>query len=58
MTFVSGKIDIIRIVKGIEGTYYPEDMVSKKEGSYNLDGFLLRNDRPSLKSIFPSVKNL
>lgn len=58
MTFVSGKIDIIRIVKGIEGTYYPENMVSKKEGSYNLDGFLLRNDRPSMKSIFPSVKNL
>lgn len=58
MTFVSGKIDVIRIVKGIEGTYYPETMVSKKEGSYNLDGFLLRNDRPSLKSIFPGVKNL
>lgn len=58
MTFVNGKIDIIRIVKGIEGTYYPERMVSKREGSYNLDGFLLRDDRPSLKSIFPGLKNL
>ncbi len=58
MTFVSGKIDIIRIVKGIEGTYYPENMISKKEGSYDLDGFLLRSDRPSLKSILPSAKNL
>jgi lipopolysaccharide export system protein LptA len=58
MTFLEGKIDLIRIVKGIEGTYYPESMVLKKESKYNLDGFELRTDRPTLKSIFPTLSNL
>jgi hypothetical protein len=58
MTFFEGKIDLIRIVKGIEGTYYPENMVLKKETKYNLDGFDLRTDRPTLKSIFPTLSNL
>ncbi len=58
MTFIEGKIDVIRIVKGIEGTYYPENMVLKKETKYNLDGFVLRTDRPTLKSIFPTLKSL
>jgi lipopolysaccharide export system protein LptA len=58
MTFLEGKIDLIRIVRGIEGTYYPESMVLKKETKYNLDGFELRTDRPTLKTIFPTLKNL
>ncbi len=58
MSFIDGKIDVIRIVRGIEGTYYPENMVLKKEAKYNLDGFELRTDRPTLNSIFPSLKNL
>lgn len=58
MTFLAGKIDQIRIVKGIEGVYYPENMVAKHESKYNLDGFVLRNDRPTKKSIFPNLKNL
>ena len=58
MTFLAGKIDLIRIVRGIEGTYYPENMVLKKEEKYNLDGFDLRTDRPTLKSIFPTQSNL
>lgn len=58
MTFLHGKIDMIRIIKGIEGTYYPENMVAKRESVYNLDGFILRHDRPTLESILVSVKNL
>jgi hypothetical protein len=58
MSFFEGKIDLIRVVKGIEGTYYPDNMVLKNETKYNLDGFDLRGDRPTLKSIFPSLKNL
>ncbi|HTX17669.1 MAG TPA: OstA-like protein [Bacteroidota bacterium] len=58
MSFVEGKIDQIRIIKGIEGTYYPENMVAKRPEKYNLDGFLLRTDRPSMKMIFPDLKNL
>ena len=58
MTFIEGKIDVIRIVRGIEGTYYPENMVLKKETKYNLDGFELKGNRPTLMSIFPTLKNL
>ena len=58
MSFLEGKIDMIRVIKGIEGTYYSENMVVKKETKYNLDGFELRGDRPTLKSIFPTLKNL
>jgi lipopolysaccharide export system protein LptA len=58
MTFLAGKIDEIRIVKGIEGVYYSENMVTRDESKYNLDGFVLRSDRPTMMSIFPSLKNL
>ncbi|MGA7159741.1 MAG: OstA-like protein [Bacteroidota bacterium] len=58
MTFIEGKIDVIRIVKGIEGTYFPENMILKKETKYNLDGFVLRTDRPTLNSIFPGLNKL
>ena len=58
MSFVAGKIDQIRIVKGIEGIYYSENMVARDESKYNLDGFLLRSDRPAMKSIFPNLKSL
>ena len=58
MTFVAGKIDQIRIVKGIEGIYYSENMVARDENKYNLDGFLLRRDHPAMKSIFPNLKSL
>lgn len=46
MSFKEGKPDIIRVIKGIEGTYYPETMVVRNTQAYNLDGFLLRTDRP------------
>jgi lipopolysaccharide export system protein LptA len=46
MTFKEGKPDMIRIIKGIEGTYYPEPMIVRNDQAFNLDGFLLRKDRP------------
>jgi lipopolysaccharide export system protein LptA len=58
MTFVAGKIDQIRIVKGIEGIYYSENMVARNESKYNLEGFLLRIDRPTMNMIFPNLKSL
>lgn len=58
MTFLDGKINEISIVKGIEGVYYPENMIATDEGKYNLDGFVLRTDRPTLNYIFPDLKNL
>ncbi|MGE5315764.1 MAG: OstA-like protein [Acidobacteriota bacterium] len=47
MTFREGKPDMIRIMRGIEGTYYPEPMVVRDTQAYNLDGFVLRRDRPT-----------
>jgi lipopolysaccharide export system protein LptA len=56
MFFEDGKPKTISIVKGIEGNYYPENLVVKDESKYQLDGFLLRKDRPKLKTIFPSIE--
>jgi lipopolysaccharide export system protein LptA len=46
MSFKDGKPDIIRILKGIEGMYYPEPMIERNDQAFNLDGFVLRTDRP------------
>jgi lipopolysaccharide export system protein LptA len=46
MSFKEGKPDIIRIIKGIEGVYYPETIIERNEQAYNLDGYVLRTDRP------------
>ncbi len=37
--FKDGKMQRIKIVGGIEGVYYPEDLVEGKEPSFNLEGF-------------------
>jgi lipopolysaccharide export system protein LptA len=46
MTFTDGKPEVIRVRKGVEGSYYPENMVAPDQGKYNLDGFRLRTNRP------------
>jgi lipopolysaccharide export system protein LptA len=46
MSFKEGKPDIIRVLKGIEGVYYPENMMKRNDQAFNLDGFVLRTDRP------------
>ncbi len=47
MSFKAGKPDIIRIIKGIEGMYYPETIIRRNDQAFNLDGFVLRTDRPA-----------
>jgi len=37
--FVDGKIDAIKVIGGTEGQYFPEKMILKREGDYNLTGF-------------------
>lgn len=37
--FKDGKMHRIKIVGGIEGFYYPEELVAGKESSFNLEGF-------------------
>ncbi len=44
--FVDGEADTIISVGGVEGTYYPEKYVTGRESSFNLEGFVLRTDRP------------
>lgn len=48
--FDDGNVHSIRSIRGVEGTYYPEKMVTGKERSYNLDGFHWRDDRPVMPS--------
>lgn len=49
MEFATGKIDRIKIVGGVEGRYFPETMIAKRESNYNLDGFRWLTDRPRRK---------
>lgn len=59
MKFNEGKPHTINVAKGIEGSYYPENLVRRNGVStYNLDGFLIRKDRPKLDMIFPTKKTL
>jgi len=58
MLFDDGKPNTIHVIKGIEGNYFPENLLKRDELQYNLDGFLLRNDRPGFRTIFPTRPKL
>ncbi|MDD8018471.1 MAG: OstA-like protein [Bacteroidota bacterium] len=58
MKFNNGKPHTIQVSKGIEGTFYPENLVKKDEMKYNLDGFQLHSNRPSLQTVFPKLSGL
>jgi lipopolysaccharide export system protein LptA len=47
MDFVAGKLQDIRFFSGIEGAYYPENMVRQRETEYRLPGFEWRATRPT-----------
>ena len=53
MKFNEGKPSTIHVSKGIEGSYYPENLAEKDESRYNLDGFQLFTNRPTYATIFP-----
>lgn len=58
MKFNDGKPNTIHILKGIEGTYFPETLLEQNESQYNLDGFFLRRDRPEFSTVFPTKPKL
>jgi len=58
MKFAAGKPETISVMHGIEGYYYPENMIHTNTNKYNLDGFQLRADRPTKQSVFPQLQNL
>jgi hypothetical protein len=48
MLFADGRAKSIRVVGGVEGQYFPEPMVRRREKEYQLPGFLWRDARPKL----------
>jgi hypothetical protein len=46
MDFQDGKIGRIKIIGGVEGKYFPESMITRREAEYNLEGFKWRESRP------------
>lgn len=58
MQFDDGKPNTIQVTKGIEGNYFPENLLKRDEMQFNLDGFLLRSDRPVFRNIFPTKPKL
>lgn len=46
MKFEGGKLETIHVYGGVEGQYFPENMVRTKEEEYRIPGFLLRSSRP------------
>jgi lipopolysaccharide export system protein LptA len=49
--FVTGDVDRIKIVGGVQGQYLPEKMIIKHEQDYNLDGFRWYENRPIRQGI-------
>ncbi|MEI7907232.1 MAG: hypothetical protein WCI84_07740, partial [Bacteroidota bacterium] len=58
MKFNDGKPNTIHVTKGIEGSFYPENLLQRNESQYNLDGFFLRNDKPIFSTVFPTRPKL
>jgi hypothetical protein len=46
MDFESGKLQTIHVYDGVEGQYYPENLVRARERDYRIPGFLWRSNRP------------
>ena len=46
--FASGKAERISVYGGVEGQYFPENMVRGREAEYALPGFAWRSDRPRM----------
>lgn len=51
MEFSDGRIERIKIIGGVEGRYFPEEMIFGKERNYNLEGFKWRTDRPQRRNL-------
>jgi len=50
--FISGDVDRIKIIGGVQGQYLPEKMIDKHEQDYNLDGFRWYENRPVRQGVF------
>jgi len=55
--FAAGKAERIAVYGGVEGQYFPENMVRGREAEYALPGFAWRTDRPRLARRFSDRHN-
>ena len=51
MDFADQRVDRIKIIGGVEGKYFPEPMIAKRERQYNLEGFRWITDRPRRRQL-------
>jgi lipopolysaccharide export system protein LptA len=49
--FITGKVDRIKVIGGVQGQYFPEKMILNHEMDYNLDGFRIFENRPIRQGI-------
>jgi lipopolysaccharide export system protein LptA len=57
LLFVESEVHELKIEGGIEGKYYPENIVRGREQTFNLPGFQWREDRPVLSLPIGNGKN-
>lgn len=50
ISFEDGKVESIHVVGGVEGQYFPENLVFGKERDYEIAGFQLYTNRPRMYS--------
>ena len=54
--FDDGKVQSLRVIGGVEGQYFPENMVHGKEREYQIAGFALHANRPRMDSSSPRME--
>jgi lipopolysaccharide export system protein LptA len=57
VNFVDKKVESIKVVGGVEGKYYPENLVKGKESEYNLAGYNWKEQKPIIKLRIVKSKN-
>ena len=57
INFLDGKISTIAIKKGVEGIYFPEKMIRANPLEVNLEGFIIKEGKPTIKKLFLEKKN-
>jgi len=56
LSFDRGRINAIKILGGVEGQYYPENLVNGHESEFALPDFLWRTDRPQITAGWQSIQ--
>lgn len=59
ISFADGKVQSLQVIGGVEGQYFPENMVHGKESDFQIAGFELHPNRPRLYSAtLPAVEQI